>query len=170
MVDFVERLVRQADAVDFPAAHGADGIGWAVVKVLVKGFQEAEVVGVDVLGVRVGDPVRAKDNPVLMADEEFPRRVGLAAQLVDARGDVDVHVRMAVHHCPDLLQVLGPGAGVRDDKGGFGVVLEHRFLHVHVLLKAEEALVIELPFRHVRQALVILVGLIRLVKEGDRVG
>ena len=70
----------------------------------------------DRVHVRVRRQVRAEQDPVRVAQEECPRRVWLAAELADPRGDVDVEVRVRVEQPADEPEVLRRAADVGADE------------------------------------------------------
>ena len=115
VVDLLQDAFGQRNAVDAPAPLRRHR-GGRVVEVLVVRLEEAvvdlvEQVVEDLLRGRVPlggrDRVRAEEDPVLVGLEELPRGARLAAELPDARPELDGEVRKPVERLRDEGEVLG---------------------------------------------------------------
>src|SRR5207247_4507088 len=114
LVHLREDGVGKAEAVDPPAPLGRDG-GRRVVEVLVLGLEEpvvdlVELVLEDLLRVALAvggrHGIGPEEDPVLVLLGELPRGARLAAQLSDARSDLDRHVGQLVEGGGHEGQVL----------------------------------------------------------------
>ncbi len=96
------------------ARHVAPVIG----KVLVVRLQKAIVAAI---GIKIGRSIRAKEDAIGIVDEEAARTVGLAAQLTNARAEINVEVGTAIQQRSHPGQVFGIAANMRANKGGLRV-------------------------------------------------
>jgi hypothetical protein len=166
VVDPAEHVVRQADAVDVPEALRRElllGVG----KVLVERLQEPPVEPQAGLRPR---PVGREQHAVGVPRQEAAGRVGLAAQFVDPRGEVDVQVRPAVEPRTERLEVLAVVAHVGRDERGPRVAGHDAVAGGQELVAAGELRIVEAPLGPPVQFLPALVALVEGREEGRRVG
>jgi len=85
-VELFEDIIGEVEGVDAPSAFApsADVVGG--FEILIPSFQEAEVATVD---VGAGGHVDAEQYAVLVVDDEIAGGVGLAAEFIETRGDID---------------------------------------------------------------------------------
>src|SRR5690242_16498482 len=86
-VDLPQDVIGQVQPADVPAALAGGMRG--VLKVFVGGFKKAVIESVH---FNLGQQVRAEEDAVRETQEELAGGIGLAAQFVRARADVDEHV------------------------------------------------------------------------------
>ena len=96
---------------------------------------------------RIGRQVGPEQDPIRPAQEERPRRVGLAAELGEPRGDVDVEVRAALEDGRDAPQVLGRAADVSADERGRRMSDDDGLEPVDQLVEWREAVEVRAPAR-----------------------
>ena len=164
----LQGIVGQVDAVDVPAALTVGRALALGVEILVVGFQEPVIIGME-------DPVhrgevRTEEDPVVILLHEPSGGVGLSAQLRNTGGNVDVHIGVLVQPDAHLLQILGIGAEVGDDEGGIGMLGQHILLHLHQLVEPVKPGICEAPVRMAAQFFVPLVFAVGGVEEGHGVG
>src|SRR5882757_1316034 len=119
------------DAIDLPAPLRW-GLRRSVVEVLVIGLQKSKVDLVELVIeyllwelVAMRSRVGPEQNPVLILLKECPRRSRLAAQLPNARSNVDVHVLEPVQIFGDVGEILRKVADVQRDEPGLGMARDH---------------------------------------------
>src|SRR4029077_19027897 len=81
----------------------------------VEGFHESPVIDQPLQRARA---IGAEQNPVRIFQKEPPGRIGLPAQLRNARRDVYVEIRVCVEPLADATQVLGARGAGRAEEGG----------------------------------------------------
>lgn len=161
--------------MDLPATLPGNGFR-PVVERLVERLEEPVVDGVD---LRVRRHIHPEQDPVRVAKEEGPRRVRLAAELAEPRGDVDVEVRVFVEQAPDEPEILRGATEMGADErrprmtrdeppeSGQQVVERWKSRVVGPFCRPGRP---EMPVRVGVELLPALVPGVERLEEGDRVG
>ena len=117
-VDLFEDIAGQVDGRDAPAPLRRHPRARRIVKMLIVGFEKAEVQRV--VGGAGWKAIRSEENPIGVADNQPAGGARLAAELAQTSRDVDREVRVGVEETGHPHEVLGAVAGVRADERGAG--------------------------------------------------
>ena len=160
------------NAVNLPAPLVDLSPHW-VVEIFVLRFQEFKirpVISFDrPLLIEHRPAVAAEEDPILVLDEEFPGRVGLAPEFRQARADFHIVVRIRIEQARDLLKVIGIIAHVGRDKDRLRMVLDHMFSLFQQIFPGREARAVKAPLRIPPQFFVPLVEAVDRTEERWRV-
>ena len=166
-VDLLPDVAGKVKGRDRPAA-GARRVVGRVGKALVRRFHEPEV---DLVHGSLGrDLVGAEQHPLGMALDQGPGGPGLPAEFRDAGRDVDVEVRVLVHHPAHPGEIFRVAAGVHGDERRRGVRGHDGLERRHQAVEPRVLGVTERPVGAGQQFFEALVALVNRVEEGHRVG
>jgi hypothetical protein len=105
-----------------------------------------------------------------MSLDQGPGGPGLPAEVRDAGGDVDVEVRVRLHHRAHPGEIFRVTAGVHGDEGGRGMRGHDGLERRHQAVEPRVLGVTERPVGAGQQFFDALVALVDRVEEGHRVG
>ncbi len=121
VIDFFEHIIGQKQTVNMPAPL-AWNLAKTVIEIFVVTFEETIIPAIPI-GVR--RKIQPEQNSISVLEKETACGVRLTSQFGNARGDIDMEIRTAIHQVADPFQIFGVAADVCADKGCVGMSCDH---------------------------------------------